>query len=80
MSIDVKKSGILALPWPAALDVCLGGSLRSGEVCGPESVQEVPHSSQAVGANQEQVAGALAPFGDKTCASKDPQMVRDDLL
>jgi hypothetical protein len=53
------------------LDVRLHRSLQSGEVRGPEPVQEVPHSSQTVGTNQEQVASALASLRDEACASKD---------
>jgi hypothetical protein len=60
--------------------VCLRCSLQPGQVGGPEPVQEITHGGEAVGANQEQMAGALTLLGDKTCPAQDPQVVRDDLL
>jgi hypothetical protein len=49
-------------------------------VFGPEPVQEVPHSGEPVRSNQKQVAGTVALLGHETRATKDSQVVGDDLL
>ena len=53
-------------------NVCLRRSLQTGEMGGPEPIQEVTHGGETVRANHEQMTGALTLLGDKACTSKDP--------
>src|SRR3984893_13187811 len=80
MSIEVEKSAIGAPAWPVPARFCFGGSLEPGEMRRPETVEEVPHGGEAVGAHQEQMSRALAPLGDEARAFEHLQMVGDDLL
>src|SRR2546421_9666487 len=80
MSIEVEKSAIVSPTWPPPACVCFGCALQPGEVCRPETVEEVLHGGKAVRAHNEEVAGALALLGDETGAAKDLQVVGDDLL
>jgi len=80
MSIEVEKSAIGSPPWPPPACLGFGRPLQASEVCRPETVEEVLHGGKAVRANQEEMAGALAPLGDETGAAQDLQVVGDDLL
>lgn len=80
MSIEVEKSAIGPPARRFAPGLRLGSSRQTSQVPGPELVEKVADRGQAVSANQEQMAGALAPLGYKARAPKDPQVVGDDLL
>jgi hypothetical protein len=58
----------------------LGGPLERRQLGWPEVVEEVAHRGEPVGADQEQVPGALALLGDEAGAAQDPKVMGGDLL